>query len=167
VGTVIRAQAADDVDAVAAVHVRSTRAAYSGIMPADHLAALDPAVFAERRRTVQAQPGRHTVVAERDGRIVGFASCGPDREEPALGELYAIYVDPESWGTDAGRMLFAAVRDFLHSRRYREMRLWVLAANDRARRFYERAGMTTDGVPATHRAGAGVELPKLRYRRPL
>ncbi|BCJ42375.1 N-acetyltransferase [Actinoplanes ianthinogenes] len=166
-GTVIRAETATDVDAVAAVHVRATRASYAGIMPDEHLAALDPAVFAARRRSVRADPERQTLVAERDGRIVGFASFGPDREEPALGELYAIYVDPDEWGGDAGRLLFTAVRQSLHDRKYPEMRLWVLAGNERARRFYERSGMTTDGVPATHRAGAGIELPKLRYRRPL
>ncbi|WIM95385.1 GNAT family N-acetyltransferase [Actinoplanes oblitus] len=166
-GTVIRAQTADDIDAVAAVHVRSTRAGYAGIMPAGHLAALDPAVFAARRRSVLAESDRHTLVAERDGRIVGFVSFGPDREVATLGELYAIYVAPDAWGTEAGRLLFEAARDALRDRHYPEMRLWVLAANERARRFYERAGMTTDGVAVTHRAAAGIELPKLRYRRPL
>ncbi|GIE63357.1 GNAT superfamily N-acetyltransferase [Actinoplanes octamycinicus] len=166
-GTVIRALTPDDVDEVAAVHVRSTRASQAGILPAEHLAALDPAVFAARRRSVRAEPGRQTLVAEREGRIAGFASFGPDREEPALGELYAIYVDPAHWGGDAGWLLFAAVRDALRDRGFPEMRLWVLAGNERARHFYERAGMTTDGMPVTHRAGAGIDVPKLRYRRPL
>ncbi len=156
-----------DLDAVAAVHVRSTRASYAGLMPAAHLASLDPAVFAARRRSVQGQPGRYTLVAEESRRIVGFASFGPDRDDPGPGELYAIYVDPDEWGTDAGWRLFAEARRILKDDGYPEIRLWVLAANERARRFYERAGMTTDGVPAPHRLDAGVELPKLRYRAPL
>ncbi len=73
-------------------------------------------------------------------------------------------MEPAVWGSDAARLLFEAVSRALP---YPVMRLWVLAGNARARRFYERAGMTTDGVPATHRAGAGIELPKLRYTRPL
>ena|SRR5689334_14410914 len=169
--SVIRALTSADVDAVAAVQVRGTRAANAGIMPEAHLASLDPAVFAARRRTRLAQPGRQTVVAVRAGRIAGFAGFGPDREDPRLGELYAIYVDPDAWGSDAGRRLFEAARHGLASPRpgpaFPAMRLWVLAANGRARRFYERAGMTTDGVTVTHRAGSGIELPKLRYTRPL
>ncbi|MFI1989275.1 GNAT family N-acetyltransferase [Actinoplanes sp. NPDC020271] len=157
-----------DIDPVAAVHVRSIQASYAGLLPEAHLATLDPAVFADRRRTGLGQPGTHTVVAERDGVLVGHASAGPDREDPAVGELYSIYVDPGSWGTDAGRLLFLAARRILAGDGYPEMRLWVLAGNERARRFYERAGMTTDGVTATHRLhDAGIELPKLRYRSPL
>ncbi|GAA2671020.1 N-acetyltransferase [Actinoplanes palleronii] len=163
----IRAQTEADFDAVAGVHVRSTRASYAGLLPAAHLASLDPAVFAGRRRALHGQPGRHTLLTDRDDRITGFASFGPDREDPALGELYAIYVDPPAWGTDTGWRLFTAARRVLRDEGYPAMRLWVLAANDRARRFYQRAGMTTDGVPATHRAAVGVALPKLRYRCPL
>lgn len=163
--SVIRALTSADVDAVAAVHVLGTQVGYAGIMPASFLAALDPAVFAARRRSTLADPARHDLVAVRDGRVVGFASFGPDREDPAYGELYAIYVDPAVWGTDAGWMLLRAALAALAG--YPSVRLWVLAANARARRFYERAGMTTDGVAATHRAGGGIELPKLRYTRPL
>jgi GNAT superfamily N-acetyltransferase len=165
--SVIRALTAADVDAVAAVHVRGTRAANAGIMPAAHLASLDPAVFAARRRADLGGSGRQTVVAIRDDRIVGFAGFGADREDPGLGELYAIYVDPDAWGTDAGWRLFEAARHGLTGLGFAVMRLWVLAANRRARSFYERAGMTTDGVTVPHRAGAGIELPKLRYTGPL
>jgi GNAT superfamily N-acetyltransferase len=157
-----------DFEAVAAVHVRSIQASYAGLMPDDRLTALDPAVFAGRRRATHGLPGRHTLVAERDGRIVGLASFGPDRDDATLGELYSIYVDPDVWGTGTGRRLFAEARRILAGEGYPEIRLWVLAANERARRFYRRAGMTTDGVPVTHRlVDAGIELPKLRYRGPL
>ena len=42
--------------------------------------------------------------------------------------------------------------------------LWVLEANTRARRFYEKAGFAPDGTskPADL---FGVMLPKLRYRK--
>ncbi|GIE84196.1 GNAT family N-acetyltransferase [Actinoplanes regularis] len=163
--TSIRAQTEADFDVVAAVHVRSIQASYAGLLPAAHLASLDPVVFAERRRSLHGRPGLHTLIAEQDLRIVGFASFGLDRDDPGPGELYSIYVDPGEWGTDAGWRLFAEARRILKDDCYPEMRLWVLAANERARRFYERAGMTTDGVPAPHRLlDAGIELPKLRYR---
>jgi ribosomal protein S18 acetylase RimI-like enzyme len=48
---------------------------------------------------------------------------------------------------------------------YQRAVLWVLAANNRARRFYERAGFTTDGE-SNILAGLGGVL-EVRYARPL
>jgi RimJ/RimL family protein N-acetyltransferase len=42
--------------------------------------------------------------------------------------------------------------------------LWVLPANARARRFYERAGWTCDGTERTVDA-LGLTVPEVRYRR--
>lgn len=49
-----------DYEAVADVHVRTWRAGYSGIIPQDYLASLDPAAFAERYRTRERPPGAQT-----------------------------------------------------------------------------------------------------------
>ena len=37
--------------------------------------------------------------------VVGFASTGPSRDQLGIGELYAIYVEPDAWSTGAGREL--------------------------------------------------------------
>jgi ribosomal protein S18 acetylase RimI-like enzyme len=159
-----------DVDAVAALHVRTWQVGYAGIVPAEVLDRLDPAQFAARRREQPAPPGARTVVADADGRIVGFASFGPyrveqshDRYDPEAGELYAIYVDPDHWGSGIGRRLMAAARAGL-ARDYPEMRLWVLEENHRARRFYERAGLAPDGGRELYTPRhSSAELPELRY----
>jgi GNAT superfamily N-acetyltransferase len=157
-----------DIDAVARIHVRSWQAAYAGIVPADYLASLDPAVLAERRRRRSRTPGTHTLVAELDRRVIGFATFGPDRDDPRTGELYAIYVDPESWGAGAGRRLIEAAQGVLTEAGFPGMRLWVFTANDRARRFYERAGLRPDGETHYYTPGdTGVQLPELRYATPL
>ena len=81
-----------------------------------------------------------------------------------IGEIYAIYVAPERWGTGVGRALMTAARDALAAAGNAEIRLWVLAENARARRFYERAGMVTDGALGTFTpAGSTVELAEVRY----
>jgi GNAT superfamily N-acetyltransferase len=152
-----------DIDAVAAVHVRTWQAGYAGIVPAEILDALDPARFAARRRAQVVPPGGHTVVADQDGTIVGFASFGPDRGEDGIGELYAIYVDPDRWGDGVGHRLFAAVCDGLTGT-FARMRLWVLEENHRARRFYERAGMAPDGARDFYTPpGGDAGLPEIRY----
>jgi ribosomal protein S18 acetylase RimI-like enzyme len=164
---VIRPMTDADVDEVAAVRVRSWQSAYAGIVPADYLAAMDPAELAKRRRGQAKKPGQQAVVAEANERIVGLANFGPYRHEdgnPRAGELYAIYVDPGHWSEGAGWALFSTARDALRREGFPDMRLWVLTGNHRARRFYERAGMRPDGV--THfwaPPGTTAELPELRY----
>jgi GNAT superfamily N-acetyltransferase len=154
-----------DIDPVAALHVRTWQAGYAGIIPADFLAALDPAVFAERRRSGTRPPGAATLVAVDDGVIIGFASFGPDRSgEPGTAELYALYVEPDRWGTGAGRALMQAAREALTRDGLATMRLWVLEDNHRARRFYERAGLTPDGGRDVFTPrGTTVELAEIRY----
>ena len=73
--------------------------------------------------------------------VLGFASVGPSRDERGIGELYALYVDPEHWSTGAGRALMTRAEARLVTE-YAEATLWVLEDNPRARRFYERAGWT-------------------------
>jgi GNAT superfamily N-acetyltransferase len=158
-----------DIDAVGVVHVRTWQVCYAGIIPDDYLAALDPAVSAERRRAHLGTPRTATLVAVADGDIVGFAAFGPYRpatedSDPDCGELYALYVLPSHWGTGAGRALMAAVKEAMAAAGWTEIRLWVLAANDRARRFYERAGLRPDGEQEMFTPhGTTVELPELRY----
>ena len=157
-----------DIDAVAEVHVRTWQIGYAGIVPAAHLAQLDPARNARHRRGQEAGPGQHTVVGRSGGTIVGFAPFGPDRSEPEPGELYAIYVHPDHWGAGAGRRLSEAARAGLAGDGFGDMRLWVLADNARARRFYERAGLEFDGTTDFYSPGTtGVQLPEVRYATPL
>jgi ribosomal protein S18 acetylase RimI-like enzyme len=158
-----------DIDAVAVVHVRTWQVCYAGIIPDDYLAALDPAVSAKRRRANLGMPGTATLVAVVDGEIVGFAAFGPyrptgDDSDPGRAELYALYVHPDHWGTGAGRALMTAAKAAMVAAGWTEMRLWVLAANERARRFYERAGLRPDGEQEMFTPhGTTVQLPEVRY----
>jgi GNAT superfamily N-acetyltransferase len=52
-----------------------------------------------------------TLVAERGETIVGFANVGESRDDdcrPQTGELWAIYADPQHWGTGVGYALHDA-----------------------------------------------------------
>ena len=172
---VVRPLTDADIDAVAALNVRTWQAGYAGIMPAEVLDALDPAAFAETRRSRSAPPGAQTLVAADGGTIVGFVSFGPHSRQhggaeyvDGIGEIYAIYVTPERWGTGAGHALMAAARQALAAVGHAEMRLWVLAENHRARRFYERAGMAPDGARDTFTPpGGAAELAEMRYSQRL
>ena len=144
----IRKATADHASGIARVQERGWQAAYRHVFPAEEL---DRGGFiqADRwsERLVRPPTGWSTFVAEHAGEIVGFTSVGPSRDENGIGELYAIYVDPEQWSTGTGRALIEQAEDQLRTV-YEEVTLWVLEDNPRARQFYERAGWVAAGEPS-------------------
>ena len=76
--------------------------------------------------------------------------------EIAAPELRALYVDPSYWG--------GGVASALHRRAAACTTLEVIAANARARRFYEREGWTIAGASEPHDF-EGTLVPFVRYRR--
>ncbi|MFC1421431.1 GNAT family N-acetyltransferase [Streptacidiphilus cavernicola] len=161
-----------DIGAVRRLRAASWRAAYAGILPPVYLEAMDtgPEEVARAVRDFrQNPPDRHLLVAERDGRIVAFVSCGPERPMPEHlrtgvphGEVYALYAHPEAWSTGAGAPLLAAALERLRADGRERAVLWVLAANTRARAFYERQGLRPTGRCGELRLGGAV-LPELQY----
>jgi ribosomal protein S18 acetylase RimI-like enzyme len=159
----IRAASPNDALAIETIRVLGWRTAYRHVFPAADLDALpiDPERW--RSRILVPPPGWTTVVCEEGDRVVGFASTGPSRDEDELGELYAIYVDPDSWSTGAGRELMAAAEASLAGA-FDAALLWVLEDNPRARGFYERAGWAPDGVRKAEER-FGVRAAEVRYRK--
>jgi len=159
----IRPASPDDALAIETTRVRGWRSAYRHVFPAAELDAMpiDPERW--RSRLHVPPPGWTTVVCETGGRVVGFASVGPSRDEDELGELYAIYVDPDDWSTGAGRALMASAEAALAAEHSAAL-LWVLEDNPRARDFYERAGWAPDGVRKAEER-FGVRAAEVRYRK--
>jgi ribosomal protein S18 acetylase RimI-like enzyme len=160
----IRPASPDDAVAIETIRVRGWQAAYRHVFPAADLDALPIDAERWRSRLHVPPPGWTTVVGEDDdGRVVGFASTGPSRDEDELGELYAIYVDPQAWSTGAGRALMASAETTLAAG-YDAALLWVLEDNPRARGFYERAGWAPDGIRKAEQR-FGVRAAEVRYRK--
>ena len=110
----VRATRAADADAIAAMHRAAWRAAYPGVAP---VWSSGPA----RRAPAK------LAIAEIGGRPAGFCSFGPTRDaESDVAEIYALYVDPVSWGRGAGRALCDHALAQAAERECRAMTLWVL-----------------------------------------
>lgn len=152
----IRPVSTDDADALALLHVEVWEAAYRGLMPehvfTERRAGLD-ARAARWRTIIATSPARTLVAVADDGRLLGFSSDGPGRDDDLdLPELWALYVDAAAWGTGIGhRLLAAAVGEAPAS-------LWVLERNDRAIGFYERHGFGFDGTRRVDEVGAEVRM---------
>jgi len=149
-----------DAEAVACIHVRTWQAAYAHVFPAERLAELSIERPADQWREWP------PLVAVADGVVVGFVSVGASRDDDAAGELFAIYVDPEHWGTGVGPELIAAGEERLRELGHANAILWVLDDNPRARRFYERAGWQHDGASRSIEIFE-LEVLEVRYRKEL
>jgi GNAT superfamily N-acetyltransferase len=162
----VRPARLDDSEGIARVQVASWRTTYPGMIPQDFLDSMDDAAFAGRwsERLSHETSRRTTFVAEDEGRLVGFATGGAEREGDAQydGELYAIYVLQEWQGQGLGRELVNAVAGALVERGLHSMLVWVLRDNLPARAFYERLG----GVYVREHPldfGAGFEVMEVSY----
>ncbi|MER7173180.1 GNAT family N-acetyltransferase [Streptomyces mesophilus] len=167
----IREMTRDDIDAVSEIRVRGWQFAYRGLMPQSHLDALSAEEDAVARRKFWAgrPPGVEALVAERDGRVIGFSGFGPSRDDDlaeGTSQVYAIYVHPDVIASGAGRALMDATLERCRAAGARRVALWVLTGNRRARRFYELAGFSADGASAAHDTD-GVPVPEVRYVRRL
>jgi ribosomal protein S18 acetylase RimI-like enzyme len=174
----VRPATFEDAPDIVHINVRGWQRAYAGIVPDDVLAAMDATDRIGGYRRRMAEPGfEHRVAVDLD-RVVGYVVLGPyrpgphDRDrDPTVGEILAIYVEPTRWGTGAGRALMSAALRRLAARGFALARLWVLAANHQARRFYEQAGFAPDGMTAAYPVarpdGSVLDLPELRYARRL
>jgi len=163
VTVVVRAAVPDDADAVDAVRFASWRAAYGGLVPAAFFDEFDHVAAVSRWRAGIVGGDRQAFVAERTGEIVGFCSYGScrDADRPGAGEVYALYAHPDHWSEGVGRALLPRAIEALANR---PIVLWVLRDNARARRFYEIAGLMSDGTTRDTTMLGGVALPEVRYR---
>jgi RimJ/RimL family protein N-acetyltransferase len=161
--TTIRAATVDDARGIAEVHVAGWRWAYEDLLPSEYLEQLSVDEREGHWRETLSSSAGGVIVAEGAGEIVGFVGFGAaDEAEPGTGEVHAIYLLDRAAGTGVGRELFLRANEELRRSGFRRAVLWVLETNERARRFYERAGWHLDGTRSSHRFDCN-EQPVVRY----
>lgn len=157
-----------DARDIAEVHVLAWQVTYRGMIPDAHLDALSVAERADNwRQLIAGFDARKSgmFVAFDDAKLLGFACFCPCRDLDAtsdVGELSAIYVHPDHWSHGIGRRLLQRAVEGLRTAGFSSATLWVVDANARARRFYESAGWTTDGV-TKYDERPGFTLHEVRY----
>lgn len=157
-----------DAPQVARIHVESWQTCYRGILPEEFLNRLSVAERLGLWQKFIDQTDQILLVCRKDRKTVGFAACGPTRDDDigpkSVGELYAIYVLPEFWRMGCGHRLWQRTHGELKRAKFAEVMLWVLKANARARRFYEREGFEFDSSAVKDALVGGVKLQEVRYR---
>jgi len=132
----------EDAHDIGALHVAVWRQTYSGVMDSDFLATID----VDQWRSDWVHQITHDLQTrifvardtEDNNRLVGFASAGPARDQPAPKpeELYVLNVDASCHGSGVAQRLFHAVLGNLPAY------LWVVDGNERAINFYRKFGFT-------------------------
>ncbi len=156
----ISIQRCTEAATIAAVHQAAVSVAYRPFFPAS-----PPPTAAELGRewiAALADPTAVALLATLDGRPAGSVLIRAERQFCG-GELHALHVVPEQWGRGIGSALHDGAVDLLAGSGYHTAWLWVLAANDRARRMYEHRGWT----PRADTTQDYLGVQELRYSRPL
>jgi ribosomal protein S18 acetylase RimI-like enzyme len=153
----------EDTDDIVDVGLRSWRDGYRGVVPPDLMP--DAAGLRSRIRERTAERGPPIAVGELDGRVVGWITFGTSRDDdagPAVGEIWALNVDPDVWRRGVGSALVRHALDSLARESYAEVTLWTFRDTPRSRSFYEALGFRPDG--ATQRREASGRAVEVRYR---
>ncbi len=130
----------EEIKGKAYVHWKSWQDAYKGIVDQNYLDSLT----LEKCVDIAFKWPENLMVAKDGDQVVGFVGYGKyhDEEIPEAGEIFAIYILEEYYGTGVGKALMQAGLDELD---YPAVALWVLKDNKRAIRFYEKCGFRLDG----------------------
>ena len=166
----LSAARADEVNAIAALHVRAWQQAYRELLAADYLAALSVERRAVGWAELLKQSSSRVLLARRAGQVLGFVSHGAcrDADAPAQqGEIMALYVDPPHWGVGVGHRLMQQALSELAQAGFGQVSLWVLAHNGPAIRFYERAGFQAVPGSRRHFDLGGQRVEEVAYVRPV
>ncbi len=131
----IRSATPSDLQGIAALHAESWKDAYSGVLPAEFLAARIDRDLAKHWSEVEIQNEDIVLVAE-ENELVGFIAvwCRPT---PFIDNLH---VKPSHRSKKIGSALMKeAARELIH-KGHKTCYLWVFESNTKAIRFYERLG---------------------------
>ena len=151
---------ADDPLEISNIYEQSWKSAYKGIIPQNFLDSIPAGKWVKNLKSGSMQ----SLVIEVNGKLTGTAGICPSRWETytGYGEIVSIYLLPEYIGRGYGKLLFERCVSELRKMGFNDIILWVLEENERARRFYERKGMTCTGEVMEDEIG-GKKLREIMY----
>ncbi len=130
----------EEIRGKAYVHWKAWHEAYPRLVDQGYL----DAMTLEKCEKIAYRWQENLLVAKDNGRVIGFVGYGDRGDEaPDTGEIFALYVLEDYYGTGVAQQLMKAGLQQLMN--YPQICLWVLKENKRAIRFYEKCGFVPTG----------------------
>lgn len=132
-----------DAERMGFINATSWRTTYTGLIDEHAFDAMThEAMVAKWTRIIThyATNSSFVFVAEVDGEVVGYVSCGPNRhpdQSQFEWELLALYLLKEYQGKGIGNALFSEAVNEMKKLGVKSFILYVLSSNTPSRRFYE------------------------------
>ncbi|WP_010100076.1 GNAT family N-acetyltransferase [Verminephrobacter aporrectodeae] len=161
----IREATPGDAVGIAALHARSWRQTYRGVLTDEYL---DEKLTLDRLHDWQLRlsapaTGQYVLLLEADGDLVGFACAYGAYDADAGTLLENLHTHPERKRQGAGRRLLQEIaRWSLEHYPEGPLHLWVVASNPSAIGFYRHMRAVED-AQAVWNAPDGSRVPELRY----
>jgi GNAT superfamily N-acetyltransferase len=104
--------------------------------------------YRERLEALVENQAHHIVVAEVDGRVIGYAAAqdyGPaPQRDWSIARMHDLWVSPDARGHGAGTALFEAVREW--AEQHTRVRVLEWQSLDVAKEFYAKLGLSGERV---------------------
>lgn len=150
----------DSREEISNVYEQSWKSAYKDIIPQDYLDSIPSGQWCGALDN----PGRYNLVMLDGDKIIGTSSYCKSRFEDFKdwGEIISIYFLPEYMDKGYGKYLFKQAVEELKTMGFKQIFLWVLEDNHRARHFYEKCDFKNNGEYMDNVIG-GKQLRELQY----
>lgn len=137
----IREATQGDCNGIGKVYCDSWKVGYQNILPQTYLNSLSSTNCAPDKVSAD------DIILVNQERVSGIChiSGARNRDSKVWGEVVSIYLLPEIWGSGVGSQLLQSALKKLKHRGLKNICLWVLKENIRARKFYEKNGFTVSG----------------------
>ena len=168
----LREAAFEDAQALSRVNYSTWQHTYHGLIPDSELDSLNLELLTDswKQNLSLRNPRTNTFVVSDNDLLIAYSrfypSADPDDDPGRVATIGSMYVDPEFQRKGVGRTLMRVVLEAAKNHDFTEITLHVLAANERARRFYENLGWEEDLV-ADIEGSPEESVLKVRYRRKL
>lgn len=138
-----------DATTIAELQIRSIKEGYKDFADTQYLKDLPQEITPKKWQTWLSNSTVALIAFtdESENDALGFIAFGPIRtrlkEDRGImpswpGEIYALYVAPEAWGTGAAPKLMKAATPIMRKNYWDKALLWVIDKNHRAVKFYEK-----------------------------
>ncbi|MEY4100079.1 MAG: hypothetical protein RL300_1250 [Pseudomonadota bacterium] len=169
--TEVRPAAMRDAKSITEIRARSSQAAFKAVFPGEAVpvgGTPEHTLVYWREAIEYGEP--QVLVAVQGSTVVGFVGFDRSRDPKTpntMGEIWALYVEPDHWGEGLGLALWDAAREGLMFEGCTKVSAWVPLGCERAMRFFDMAGFKREMTTIKTVPMGNTRVEEIRFKRDL